>query len=324
MGIVAPLLGGLASKPADSLPWLFQGTIWEAYPFALPTVLAAVPSGVAAVVGLFRLEETHPARKGWSWPTRAEASHKAYDLLPLAEELTPDGTKRNENEEALSRKRPSIFSGGLAYMLLLWFALIAMILALETSQLLLFFSSAPLGGLGLSKSGMSTFLAVRPLLICMYEINVFPKISKRFGYEAVFRTLICIPILTTSLYYGVACAALNGQAGSSAFVVLFLGASAILQCITQPVFLCGDILIPSRTPHPSQLSTVNALGEAVAQIAVALGAWYGSGTFAWSAGLPPESWLKGRGVWLAMIALTATVAVLSQRLTPQAGTAARK
>lgn len=340
MGIVAPLLGGVASKPVDQLPRLFADTVFERYLCAAEHS-AAVPSGMAAAIGFFCLEETHPVlgKHGYSC---SSVGYEAVELddspaisnaaghidfqdcgSPKVRPITPytllGRTRAWQRSLCVgSGGRPGSFTNGLPFMLFLWFALIVVMLALETSQLLLFFSSSSLGGPSLSKSGMSALLAIRRILICLYEINVFPTISERFGYEAVFRVLICVPFLTTSLYLIVACAALSGAAGSTAFIVAFLGISAMLQCITQPVFLCGDILIPSRTPHPSQLSTVNALGEIVAQAAVGLGAWYGSSIFAWSASLADQPWLKGRlgGIWLAMIALTAAVAAMSQKLSP--------
>ena len=37
--MMAPLLGGLLSRPADVLPGVFKGTIFETFPYALPSLV---------------------------------------------------------------------------------------------------------------------------------------------------------------------------------------------------------------------------------------------------------------------------------------------
>lgn len=344
--VLAPLVGGVFSRPAETFPFL-KGSIFESYPYALPTILAAIPPSLALLAGIFFLEETHPVLKHGkkagvaARPGHVKSKRSDYSAVPTMGNLSLD----EEDEDSFNEKSssshsdslvrstkarlvryfrsfyetkdgiPGIFSSGLPFVLLLWFLLVVVILSLETSQLLLLFSSNPLGGLGLTKSGMSTFLALRPFLVCAYEINVFPRLSKRFGYVAVFRALICMPVFTSAWYLLVSSAAISGLATSTWFISAFLGFSLIIQCITNPVFLAIDILLPARAPHSSQLSVANAWVEVVAQIAVASGAIFGSSLFAWSAALSEDSWFRGRGVWLGMIALTGTTAAISQKLT---------
>jgi hypothetical protein len=346
--VLAPLVGGIFSRPADTFSFL-KGTIFETYPYALPTILAAIPPSLAMIAGIFYLEETHPVLKHGRQGVAARPGHikskrSDYAAVPTIGNLSMDEDEDTYDEKATSitpanfftslRARvvrfyrslyetkdgiPGFLSSGLAFVLFLWFLLVVLILSLETSQLLLLFSSNPLGGLGLTKSGMSTFLALRPLLVCVYEINVFPRISKRFGYVAVYRTLICLPVITSLWYLLVSSAAINGLATSGWFIGIFLGLSLIVQCVTNPVFLAIDILLPARTAHSSQLSAQNAVTEVVAQVAVATGAALGSSMFAWSAGLPDGSWFRGRAVWLGMLVVTGFTASVSQKLTHKDG-----
>lgn len=340
--VMAPLVGGLFSRPAETFS-IFKGSIFQAYPYALPTIVAALPPILALIVGIFYLEETLPSLRNHSKGVPGRPGHvksKRSDYTAVSAEggspMFEDDEEYDEKSEQLvaapkgllHRARrfyrslyetkdgiPGLFSGGLPFVLFLWFLLVVVVLSLETAQLLLLFSSNALGGLGLTKSGMSVFLALRPLMVCAYEINVFPRISKRFGYEAVFKALICLPPITCTLYLLVSSAALNGLATSAWFIGVFLGVSLVLQCVTNPVFLAIDILLPSRAAHSSQLSTGNALVEIVAQCAVASGAAFGSSLFAWSAALSEESWFRGRAVWLGLIAYTLFAAAVSQKLT---------
>lgn len=341
--IMAPLVGGIFSRPAESFAFL-QDTVFERYPYALPSIVAALPPTLALVLGFFYLEETllsviQRGRGVAPRPGHVRSKRSDYAVVPRS-----DSSSTVEEDESFEENRgmsphprgstvldrvrsfqrslyetqdgiPGLFSSGLPFTLFLWFLLVVVWLALETSQLLLLFSSNALGGLGLTKSGMTAFLAIRPLLVCAYEINVFPRISKRFGYEAVYKALICIPPITCGLYLLVASAALNGLATSIWFIAAFLGLSLVLQCITNPVFLAIEILLPSRAAHSTQLSTGNALVEIIAQCAVASGAAFGSSLFAWSAALPEHSWFRGRAVWIGLIVYTMFAAGVSQKLT---------
>lgn len=61
--MIAPLLGGLLSKPAELLPSVFKGTIFETYPFALPSVVTACVPFLSAIAGIFLARETLPRDK---------------------------------------------------------------------------------------------------------------------------------------------------------------------------------------------------------------------------------------------------------------------
>ncbi|KAF1845139.1 MFS general substrate transporter [Cucurbitaria berberidis CBS 394.84] len=60
--IVGGALGGLLASPADALP-LFNGTIFETYPYLLPNLVCAGVVVFGLTVGILFLEETHEDRK---------------------------------------------------------------------------------------------------------------------------------------------------------------------------------------------------------------------------------------------------------------------
>eukprot|EP00927_Polykrikos_kofoidii_P001899 TRINITY_DN10739_c0_g1_i3.p1 TRINITY_DN10739_c0_g1~~TRINITY_DN10739_c0_g1_i3.p1 ORF type:complete len:475 (+),score=41.65 TRINITY_DN10739_c0_g1_i3:49-1473(+) len=59
---IGPILGGLLAEPSHMAPSIFQGTVFEVYPYLLPNLTYAVFAIVAFVVGCVSLEETRPPR----------------------------------------------------------------------------------------------------------------------------------------------------------------------------------------------------------------------------------------------------------------------
>lgn len=193
------------------------------------------------------------------------------------------------------------------------FLVVFQIVSLSVTELLLFFSSGSIGGLGLTQSQMSVALSIRPLLIAFYEINIYPKLSRRYGPELVLRGLICIPPFTCIIYLLLSVAASNGTL-TSFLTIVGVGCALLVQMAANPMFLSCDMLIPSRSPTSQQLSNVNAISEIVAQAAVALGASAGSSVFAWSAEAT-DPFCRGKMVWIALFAVMALTAVITQKLT---------
>lgn len=60
--MIAPLLGGFLSRPVE-LSDIFRGTIFETYPYALPSLVTAAIPAITALLGLFLARETLPKEK---------------------------------------------------------------------------------------------------------------------------------------------------------------------------------------------------------------------------------------------------------------------
>ena len=155
--IVSPLLGGVFSAPARTWPGLFQGTLFERYPYALPGCMAAlVPLGTV-LCGIYHMEESHPALR----KRLANYKQLADDKLNCEASVVDIDTA--------IRAQPSLFSCGLHYVMTIWILLIYNICTSSVAELLCYFSPRQIGGLGLHQCQMSYILAIRPLLLCAYE-----------------------------------------------------------------------------------------------------------------------------------------------------------
>ncbi|KAF2874625.1 major facilitator superfamily domain-containing protein [Massariosphaeria phaeospora] len=61
--IIGASLGGLLAQPAKSFPSLFEGSIFETYPYLLPNLVCTAVVVCGLIVGILFLEETHDDRK---------------------------------------------------------------------------------------------------------------------------------------------------------------------------------------------------------------------------------------------------------------------
>lgn len=296
-------------------------------------VVGAIPL-IGVVFAIFLAEESHPELR-----KPKVGSLKGFDKSHQIERMQ---VKSGSTNSILQRIRdtirpsdgsPNIFSCGVAFILLLFALLIMNIVGSAVSELLLFFSSPAIGGLGLDKGQMSIILSVRPLLLCFYEwvecsmsstststemtafrINCFPRLVRKFGTERLMRILVCIWPIYIGVYFCLASASLAGFA-TPAVEVCALGLALLLQMLGNPAFICGDVLIPARAPISRQLTLCVTFGEFLGQVAVTIGASGGSTLFAHGAALPDGDWLKAKLVWLVLIATTSFSALLTQRLT---------
>lgn len=53
-----PLFGGVLARPAKAWPGLFKHTIFDSYPYALPTIAVTVLPALSVIVGILFLKET--------------------------------------------------------------------------------------------------------------------------------------------------------------------------------------------------------------------------------------------------------------------------
>jgi hypothetical protein len=155
---LAPVMGAFFSRPAEQWPAIFEGTIFDRYPFALPCVMACGAPFLAALLGIFKLKETKLAG-------RSSAARKS--LPPLL-------------------NRQSLFILTCVFVLCVHFS---SLVAIET---LLMFEPRELGGLGFSQGHMAFWFLFRPILITSLETTLYAKLVKRFGQATVLRTAVWV------------------------------------------------------------------------------------------------------------------------------------
>lgn len=293
---IAPMLGAILSKPAESLPWLFKDTIFDTFPYALPCVMAAAIPAVTLLFAIPFAEETHPGLRAGNKPktqyTKIQpvfnADTEDDDAYPkdfggkpsFSSEMTlVDNNETNQLEYPPSPDRSysdaqeniSKWACGASFILLLRFLVLVGALAVGTAELLLFFSSPAIGGLGLTKQQMSMFLSARPILVTCFSLVVCPKLFGRYSSEALLRVFICVPPISISVYLLLSIVVSHGTP-SSTVTTLLLGSSLVLQTVSNPMWLTLNVLFNARAPTRHHLSQLNAWSELVQQAGIGIGA----------------------------------------------------
>jgi hypothetical protein len=151
-GILAPAIGSVFAKPAQTWPSLFAGGIFDKFPY-LPQFLAASVPGLGAVIGIFKLRET-----------------KRWDRVPEKKETVRD-----------------FLTPRMQYALLVNLVVIGTLGAIWTLEVLLMFTPSSLTGLGLTSGQMAFYLATKPLGMVCFNTFFFSKIVAKHNLGGTLR-----------------------------------------------------------------------------------------------------------------------------------------
>ena len=183
------------------------------------------------------------------------------------------------------------------------------------AELLLFFSSASIGGLALSEGKMALFLSSRPLLVCFFTMLVCPWLFRTYNCLQILRGSVFIPPLFATAFWLLSITAGNGTA-TPVLTVFLLAIVLVFQMLANPVFLASNVLVNARSPTGEQLSRLNAWAELITQIGIGLGAELGSTIYAWSNAHQIQ---QGRLPWILLIGFSSATAWVTQSLTHRDG-----
>ena len=100
--IIGPVIGGFLSLPANNYP-VFRGTIFEAYPFALPSIVISTNCVIILIVSYFALPETLRSR---TEECRDQMSVSTAAYSPLVE--ASDDNSESSGDEKNSRSQNMI------------------------------------------------------------------------------------------------------------------------------------------------------------------------------------------------------------------------
>lgn len=121
--ILGPIIGGYLSMPAESYPKIFKGTIFETFPFALPSVVVAFNCFFVMIFAYCELEETIAVKKNSSLAYSAVNGEVEADEESELKQLSPhgegavSGTMTGSDDESqsdsFSKKKKSVSFSGL-------------------------------------------------------------------------------------------------------------------------------------------------------------------------------------------------------------------
>lgn len=289
-GTIAPMIGGLLSKPHERFPSIFGSEFWKAYPYFLPSLASTIYSSFSFLIVFAFLKET--LQKHRKVPSLASSSdstvHTETDKpLPLRELLT----------------YPVIVSGSnyvsLAFMEIFTFALLTLFMATPVQY----------GGLSCSPAIIGYVFGTLGAYIGLFQMFFFAKSVRRFGERKLFlagiSTFLGFSLLLPLIS---AIARRNGVTWVVWSLLVFMLA---LFAITEMCFGCIFIYITASSPGKNSLGATNGIAQTTVSIARAIGPALSTSLFAVSL---EKNLLGGYAVYVISFALSSLALLLALRL----------
>ena len=95
---IGPIIGGFLLFPAENHPQVFKGTIFEEYPFALPTTLVSIACAVVSILAMKFLPET--LKGSYLYDENQQGALKASDKGTKYARLQTEGDEEDERLDA--------------------------------------------------------------------------------------------------------------------------------------------------------------------------------------------------------------------------------
>lgn len=186
-----------------------------------------------------------------------------------------------------------------------------MLFMLISAEVLFYYTSTQLGGLGLTTKQMSFVFGLRPVAVISIEMVVYPRFAKRYGPEAVFRYCSFGYILLFLSYFALGDLASRGLPKVWTFVGI--GANTLIFGMSNPMLLACGQLIPARAPSQMHLTRMNTASEICSSLGRALGALAGSNLFSFC--VRYSVFGGAQGVWVLGACIAAVFCACAQRIT---------
>ncbi|KAL0569629.1 hypothetical protein V5O48_012338 [Marasmius crinis-equi] len=180
-GTIGPALGGILSEPADRWPTIFGGVFFRENPYFLPCAAAALFAFIAFVSCFFLLKETHKVHPRLK--PNLESSSERDPLLQNAQNSNVDSdqqTKELTLYEIIVPNRP------LQHSLVCHAFHSFTHMSHRVVIPLVYSTSIPEGGLGLSPYQIGVILAVFGVCNAVLQILVWKPLLKRIGPKRMF------------------------------------------------------------------------------------------------------------------------------------------
>ncbi len=241
--VVGPIVGGFLCLPAEKYPFLFQGTIFEEFPYALPCVIGWLIAMAGCIVGYFVLEETNR-----SVLLRIGSTGNVND--GESQPLLPTQVKKPKSFFEMVSSRKVVLS--LALYTLVSF------LFIQFDELFALWSRLPYdeGGLEFDSSTMGKAYAIGGISLFIYQSFFFSPIERYLGTLKTFQAgvIFSIPAFI--------CLPLAGLVRDSPFELwLLIGISQILRaCAGVQAFTATFIMISNSITSESR-GSLNGIGQ---------------------------------------------------------------
>lgn len=250
---VAPILGGMLSKPAETWPGTFEGTLFDRFPYLLPCAIVGCYSLLAAVLIVVLLKEPERAA-----PRKA----KHYEKVSTAEVSSVPEDDMVEDEKFVLFN-PTVLRACLSY------GLLAIVQQMADEALPLFMKlNRDRGGLGFIELNIGEVLAVGGVATLIVSVFIVPPTERRIGALSIYRIGLmgCLPLFSLLWVVGVVWPLVPTWVG---WAVMMLCICCKNTCFS--FAFCGAMVMISNSADAANLGSVNGLGQTFASFARAAG-----------------------------------------------------
>ncbi|KAM0789009.1 hypothetical protein ACM66B_003077 [Microbotryomycetes sp. NB124-2] len=328
--VMGPMLGGFLANPAKHHPSVYKGTLFEAFPYALPCIVGALFPVIGVIVASTLLKETLTAK------IRTETVHpKAVDeirgrskygsTVSSTVAATTEETDRVVGQSQGSSQRLSttnveepasgdvevpslrlLFRSRRVLTCLLVYACLALqTIAMDAIFVLFCYSDVSLGGIGFSEQSIGQALALGGALTVTLQLVVFPPLQARFGTTKLYRALMLLyPTCVFPMFLLMSRVAKKSSSNSRdvwLVMIVFLFVKSLANCS----YACNMMSITDATPHRSLLGSLNGLAQMLASLCRSVGPMAASSLFALSKTDKMRHVLGGQLVIVIMIGFSA-------------------
>ncbi|KAF9513234.1 hypothetical protein BS47DRAFT_1459060 [Hydnum rufescens UP504] len=259
---IGPLIGGYLSNPAQRFPTVFgDSPLWNAFPYLLPCLVAAIFPLSGFILSLLFLRETVPNPWRWrSWNPIRRSKHDP-ESRPLLSR--PHPVYQNPSLRSVLSKRVIITIAN--YCL---FALVN--IAFSVLQPL--FLSTPIqhGGLGLHPTRIGYILAAQGVLAGSAVLFASARLEQKLRVKTVFTiSMASFAILLGAFPVMNAFARVDDRIGWQVWVVLAV--QLLFFGLVNIGYGCIFILVTKASPSRSCLGAVNGCAQTAASLMRAIG-----------------------------------------------------
>ncbi|KAJ3498122.1 hypothetical protein NLG97_g1368 [Lecanicillium saksenae] len=242
---LGPLLGGILADPVAQYPGLFKDVaFFERFPYALVGIALAVVGIVGIVATSLFLEETLKVDKASDNSSSGcqDTSQQVYSMRELL-------------------RAPKV-------AITIWVYTHFMVLAFAVTAIMpiYLFTRVSIGGVGLSSSRISAFMAIQGASQALWLLLAFPFLQRRYGSKGLSKLCAtCYPFLFAGCIFLNAFLRVGTESAmASAWIVGLL--VAVLGPGVSMGFTCAQVSINDASPSPHLLATINGISMTSASI----------------------------------------------------------
>ncbi|WVF66612.1 hypothetical protein IAT40_001352 [Kwoniella sp. CBS 6097] len=298
--ILASSIGGFFPRLAERYPGVGESfPIIKAYPYLLPSLVAAFFPLSSGIFAFFFMKETLPPKTPPKPKTSRVANYSSTDNAEEEEALVAAEHHHHHHHH----EEPAVGLWDLLTpdinKLMASFGLLQL-QGISFQGLLPLFCFTPIlaGGLGFRESQIGLAMSIRGVATILVQLFAFPWLQGKVGTVRLYKILVVLFIPAFVILPITNVFAVKGEPWA---VWSGLGASMALYAIGNMAFACNLIMTNDAAPNRRSLGAINGLSQAVSSLMRAIGPGSASALFALSVN---RQLIHGHLIWVVLVALS--------------------